>query len=55
MSKATVPTWAILSNESPLRTRTPRFAKFPIAATTAVGVANMNAHGQNTIMTVTVR
>ena len=30
----------------------PCLDRFPMAATTAVGVANMKAQGQNTIMTV---
>ena len=42
-----------VSNASPDLINTPYFVAWPIAAIMAVGVASINAHGQNTTSTVT--
>jgi ligand-binding sensor domain-containing protein len=48
-------TFAAFRRTPPPRTRMPRRARPPMAATIAVGVARISAHGQATISTATVR
>ena len=55
LSKKTVSTLAAYCSTAPPRTRMPRRASPPIAATIAAGVARISAHGQATINTDTVR
>ena len=53
LSNISSSTWANSSRDSPSLMRIPYFVRLPIAAIIAVGVANTNAHGQNTTRIVT--
>ena len=55
LSKTTYPTLAASCSTEPPRTKMPRRASPPMAATMAVGVARMSAQGHATIRTATVR